>query len=101
MLLAYHTIQVNQYHPFKNLIVIFPSHMLVLVAHNGYGFDYKMLASEMKRHAIDSSCFDGIKFSDSLHHLRQVKKNHALAMTITYNYDIIRNNNKDAHHCQA
>ena len=47
----------------------------VLVAHNGYNFDYPILLAEMERHEINPKCFErnNIHFSDTLYSLRQVK----------------------------
>lgn len=46
----------------------------VLVSHNGYVYNFRLLISEMKRHDIDSSIFreQNISFSDTLDHLRKV-----------------------------
>ncbi len=47
---------------------------VVLVAHNGFNFDFPCLLSEISRVRGDTSILEDhqIHFSDSLHHFRQV-----------------------------
>ena len=56
------------------LILLYISTFIaVLVAHNGFSFDYMILISEVRRHKLDfNSFFDNIKFADTLVHLRKV-----------------------------
>lgn len=68
----------TQYQPGKHLF-FFPLvcnvlQHAVLVSHNGYVYNFRILISEMKRHDIDSSIFreQNISFSDTLNHLRKV-----------------------------
>ena len=53
----------DQHH--QNYIVILE--FTVLVAHNGYPFDYRVILSNMARHEVDLSWFKrhNVKFADS------------------------------------
>lgn len=54
------------------MMIVFPT---VLVAHNGYSFDYRIMLAEMERHKVDNRWFElhNVHFADSLHYLRQVR----------------------------
>eukprot|EP00731_Ephydatia_muelleri_P000697 Em0001g697a len=50
------------------------AHIPVLVAHNGFCFDFRILFAEMQRHKMSCDIIRQIHFADTLHLLRQAKK---------------------------